>query len=92
MGFRVKRGVNVPADMQGYIYYHGQIYARLPRKERERVRELCERIGGDNEKALFEFITTDHRAEQVCREHYIGSKETLYSLVRKYYEEFAAEL
>lgn len=91
MGFRVKRSVPVSPEMQGYIYFSGQIFKRLPPEEQEKIKRLCEEHGGDNAEALFDFVTTTDGAERICQKYFIASKETLYSAVRKYYIGFAEE-
>lgn len=44
--------------------------------------------GGEYWKALFEFVTTDTGAAEICRKHYI-SASTLERAVRRYYVKYA---
>lgn len=85
--FRFKRGVPVPYDRQGYIYFKSRLYRTLPPEDQEAIRALCQACGGEHHRALLAFLTTDAGAERVCREHYI-SRSTLERMVRRYYSAF----
>jgi len=89
--FRYKRSINLPYERQGYIYFLSRSYEQLPRSRQEKIRELCERCGGEYGKALFEFVTTDDGAVAVCLRHHL-SQSTLERVVKKYYESFPKKL
>lgn len=87
MPYRFKRGVRVSADRQMYIYSTSRLYREWPKAERDRIKELCKKCGGEHFPALFEFVTTDATATALEMK-YPTSKATLYRLVKKYYENF----
>lgn len=84
--FKKRRGINVPYNKQGLIYFVCLDFKNQPRKVQEKILRLCEEIGGDEyKKALFEFVTTDASAVKVSLKHYL-SEGTLYVLRKKFYE------
>lgn len=91
MGFRVKKSIPLTRERQGYVYWRSRMYAELPRKKQEAIRELCRMAGGDYADAVLEFVTTDEGATRICLRHYI-SRETLDRAVRRYYLGFPTTL
>ena len=89
--FRYKRSVAVSYDRQGLIYFLSKLYAELPGRKQEQILNLCLECGGEYYQALFEFVTTDAGATNVCMHHHL-SRSTLERAVRKYYEQFPREL
>lgn len=90
--FRYKRGIPVPYEQQGYIFFKSLRYDKLPASEQERIRNLCDRIGGNNGQALFEHVTTGEPIKSVCKRHYIASPTTLYRALKRYHERFPENL
>lgn len=86
--FRFKKSIPVDYDQQGFIYFASRMYHCLSPKDQQRVQKLCAEAGGEYYQALFEFVTTDAGATEVCRKHYI-SQSTLERIVRRYYVAFA---
>ena len=86
--FRIKKSIPVDYEQQGYIYFASRMYQYLSQKDQQRVQNLCAEAGGEYYQALFEFVTTDAGAIEVCRKHYI-SQSTLERIVRRYYVAFA---
>ncbi len=89
--FRYKRAVPVSYDRQGYIYFLSRAYKGLPEAEQQRIRKACREAGGEHEKALFAFVTSDMGQTAVCSRYYI-SQSTLERIVRKYYVRMDGEL
>ena len=82
--FRFKRNLPIGYDRQGYIYFASKMYSQLPDHQRKIIRAVCAEAGGEYKEAVFDFVTTDHGATQVCMTHHI-SESTLERAVRKYY-------
>lgn len=91
MGFRYKRGVKVEYVHQGLIYFYSRSYQTLKESDRHRILNLCHQYGGEYYQALFEFVTSDITATDICIRHFLG-KSTLYRAVKKYYEGFSFEV
>ena len=85
--FRFKRSVPVSYDRQGYIYFVSRLYKDLTQKRKDTILNLCLECGGEYHRALFEFVTTDLGATNVCMQHHL-SRSTLERAVRRYYENF----
>ena len=88
--FRMKKSLPMGYDRQGYIYFTSRMYRHLSRRQQSMIRLCCERAGGEYAKALFEFVTTDNGATNVCMKHHL-SDSTLERIVRKYYCIFPTE-
>lgn len=92
MKFRYKRGIPVPYERQGYIYFKSLRYPELPAHEKKRIRLLCAKVGGNNGDALFEHVTTGEGVKALCTKHYIASPTTLYRALKRYYRDFPKDL
>lgn len=90
--FRYHRGISVPYERQGYIYFKSLRYRSLPAREQERIRRLCTTVGGNNGQALLEHVTTGEMVKSVCMRHYIASPTRLYQALKRYYELFPEDL
>lgn len=90
--FRIKKSVPLSYERQGYIYFASKMYKYLGAPEQKKIIELCRRSGGENWKALFEFVTTDAGAVAVCMRHNIASETTIHRMVRDYYMNFPQRL
>lgn len=88
MPFRYKRGIDADYARQIYIYSVSLNYKNLTAAQQKKIRDLCERVGGENSGALFDFVTTEDSSVAVCMRHNIASRTTLYRLLKDYYEEF----
>ena len=86
--FRYKKSIPVPYERQGYVFFVSKLYKELPPAAQQKIVNLCLECGGENYRALFEFVTTDAGAVAVCMKHYIASETTLYRMVREYYQKF----
>lgn len=86
--FRYKKSVPASYERQGYIYFKSLCYWELSEKERRGIVDLCRKAGGEYNRALFEFVTTNAGAENVCMRHHL-SRSTLERIVRRYYTEFS---
>lgn len=89
--FRFKKSVDVSYDQQGYVYFVSRIYEQLHPWQQKKLVDLCSQAGGEYHAALFEFVTTDAGATEVCMRHHI-SRSTLERAVHKYYEIFPKPL
>lgn len=85
--FRYKKSINVGYDRQGYIYFTSRAYGSLSPDRQQSIWNLCLCCGGENYKALFQFVTTGAGAETICLQNNL-SRSTLERAVRRYYKEF----
>lgn len=89
--FRFKKSVPVEYDLQGYIYFASRLYKQLPLEQQNRILGLCREAGGEYYRAIFEFVTEDVGATEVCGRHFL-SQSTLERIVRRYYTLFAESI
>ena len=89
--FRVKRGIPLEYDLQGYVYFTSRRYRELPLEKRQKIDELCCRAGKTYAEALKEFVTTNKGAAEICEKYFI-SQSTLERMVKQYYLAFAESL
>lgn len=85
--YRYKKSVGGSYARQGYIYFTSLRYRELPPSKQSKIRDLCHKVGGEYERALMEFVTTDTTATAICIKHPL-SRSKLYELVAEYYRRF----
>ncbi len=86
--FRMKKSVQVDYVGQGYIYFTSKMYSQLPPERQKRIVDCCmDAAGGDYYQALFELVTTNAGAMEICLRHHL-SRSTLERIVRRYYTSF----
>ena len=86
--FKKMRGVHLPYRTQGLIFFTCLNYQTQPPDVQHKIVNACLEVGKDNYQALFEFLTTDHGAQELALKHYIDATQ-LYRLRREFYEKFA---
>ena len=89
--YRYKRSIPCSYERQGYIYFVSKLYRELSERDQMKIRKLCEQCGREHKKALFDFVTTDATATEICMKNYL-SRSTLERIVRKYYRAFPKKL
>ena len=87
--FRKLRGVKLPYNTQGYIYFTCVTFSQQPPEIQNKNEQLCLELGGAYAGALFEVLTKagQYSVERIATDHFI-SAATLYRLRRKFYEKW----
>ena len=85
--FRKLRGVRLPYNTQGYIYFTCATFSQQPPEIQKKIEQLCSEQGGAYAGALFDVLTKAelYSVERIATDNFI-SAATLYRLRRKYYE------
>lgn len=86
--FKKRRGINVPYNRQGLIYFICMNEGEMPQAVREKIRRLCEKIGGEYCDALFALLTDDRKNIHGVAMDFHVSETLLYQLRKKFYEEW----
>ena len=86
--FRFKKSIPLSYERQGYIFFMSKLYKELPPAAQQKIVNLCLECGGENYRALFDFMTTDAGAVALCLKYHIASETTIYRMVREYYLKF----
>lgn len=73
--FRKLRGVRLPYNVQGLIYFTCATYRQQDQKTKAKIRELCNSVGGEYAGALFDVLTKagQYSVELDCMEHYTSA-------------------
>lgn len=71
-------------DRQGYIYFTSKMYNKISKYQQRIIVEICRTAGGEYEKALFEYVTTNATDTEICEKHHL-SESTLKRAVKRYY-------
>ena len=84
------RGVDVPPDKQGLLFFTCRNYINLSEDVRRRIDELCWKISKGDESyraALFDLLTTHESVTSISMRHCVG-QTTIYRLRKEFYEEW----
>lgn len=85
MSFRKMKGVKVPYNRQGLIYFTCRDYKRQPGWMQEKIQRLCESAGGEYAPALFELVTRDASVTKIALKYHCD-ESAIYRVRRKFYE------
>ena len=86
--FRKMRGVKVPPDRQGLLFFTCRNYNDLPEYPKSKIDNLCDLISEGEQAyraALFDMLTTKDSVVSISIKHSV-SQSTLYKLRRRFYE------
>lgn len=86
--FRKMRGVHVPPDKQGLLFFLCRNYKDLKEEDKERINQLCELASGGIDvyrAALFDVLTSKKSVTAISIEHSVGQTK-LYEMRREFYE------
>ena len=74
---------------QGYIYFVCKTFGNQPKATQEKIKSLCEEIGGaEYSAALFAVLTSPTSIRAAAQKYYI-SESQLYKLRKRFYESYA---
>lgn len=84
--FKKRRGISLPYKTQGLIYFMCVNFNIMPEWVQQGIRNACNKIAGDDSKALFEVLTNDSLSiDAIARKHYLNEKK-LYRWRKEFYE------
>ena len=84
--FKKRRGIHIPYDKQGLIYFTCVNYKDMPDEIKEKIRQLCDEIGGEYSEVLFKVVTAKNKSIRALAQEYHTSERTLYRYRKKFYE------
>ena len=86
--FKKRRGIHIPYNKQGLIYFTCVNYKDLPEDIQKKILNLCEEVGKEHEDVLFKVVTNSNKSiRSLAIEHHI-SERSLYRYRKKFYEEW----
>ena len=84
--FKKRRGIHIPYEKQGLIYFTCVNYEDLPDDVAQKITDLCNEVGKEHSLALFEVVTNSNKSiRALAIEHHI-SETQLYHYRKKFYE------
>lgn len=86
--FKRFRSIRVPYKKQGLIYFLCVNIKEMSRETQDAVLSLCLELGGEDYKALYEFITNESRNAYGVAQKYFVNEKKLYRLRKEFYEEW----
>ena len=86
MTFKKRRGIHLSYKEQGLINFTCLNYSTQPPAIREKIRTMCDEIGGEYSAPLFVILTRDDVSIACAAMEYAVSERTLYRLRKAFYE------
>lgn len=84
--FKRKRGIKLPYNKQGLIYFTCMNIKNQPARVQEKIKHMCDEIGQEYSSALFELLTNDKKSlERIAEENFLTEKN-LSQMRKKFYE------
>lgn len=84
--FKKKRGIKIPYNKQGLIYFTCMNIRSQPAETQEKIKRLCREVAGDYYDALFAMLTDDTKNVNAVSMKYYISESQLYLYRKKFYE------
>ena len=84
--FKKRRGIHIPYDKQGLIYFTCVNIKDMPDDIKEKIKQLCDEVGKEHSDVLYAVVTNSSRSiRSLAMEHHI-SETQLYHYRKKFYE------
>lgn len=84
--FKKRRGIKVPYNTQGLIYFTCVNYRDFPEEVLQKIVRLCDEIGKEHSEVLFEVMTNSSKSIRALAMDYHISETQLYHYRKKFYE------
>lgn len=85
--FRKRRGIHIPYNKQGLIYFTCVNYKDMPEDIQQKIVNICNDVGGeDYADVLYKVVTDSNRSIRSLSIEYHISETQLYYYRKKFYE------
>lgn len=84
--FKKRRGICVPYEKQGLIYFNCVNYYDMPVEIQNKITNLCKEVGKEYADVLFEVVTDSKKSIRSISTEYHMSESLLYLYRKKFYE------
>ena len=84
--FKKRRGIRLPYNKQGLIYFTCVNIADMPDEVQQKIKKLCEVVGKDYADVLYKVVTDSNRSIRSLSMEYHISETQLYHYRKKFYE------
>lgn len=86
--FKKRRGIHMPYNKQGLIYFTCVNYNSMPEHIQDKIMRLCHEVGKEHAEVLFEVVTNSNKSIHSLSMEYHISETQLYHYRKKFYEEW----
>lgn len=87
--FKKRRGIKLPYNKQGLIYFTCVNIADMPEDVQDKIKKLCDDIGGkEYADVLYKVVTDSSRSIRSLSMEYHISETQLYHYRKKFYEKW----
>ena len=86
--FRKRRGIHIPYNKQGLIYFICVNVKDMPQEIQQKILNLCIEVGQEDYKALYEVVTNDRKSVLSISLEYFVNEKRLYKLRKEFYEKW----
>ena len=86
--FKKRRGIHIPYEKQGLIYFTCVNYKDLPDEVTQKITNICNEVGKEHAMALFEVVTNSSKSIRSLAMEYHISETQLYHYRKKFYEKW----
>lgn len=86
--FRKRRGIHIPYNKQGLIYFTCVNVKDMPQEVQQKILNLCIEVAGEDYKALYEVVTNDKKSVLSISLEYFINEKRLYRLRKEFYEKW----
>lgn len=86
--FKKRKGIHVPYNKQGLIYFTCVNVKDMPEAVQKKILNLCIEVGQEDYRALYEVLTNAYKSVlSVSLEHFVSEKK-LYRMRKEFYEKW----
>lgn len=86
--FKKRRGIKVPYNKQGLIYFTCMNFKNLPEDKQNNIVNLCREVAGEYADALLLLLTDDTKNIHAVAMRYYTSESQLYRFRKRFYERY----
>ena len=84
--FKKRRGIHIPYDRQGLIYFTCVNHRDMPEEIQEKIQRLCDEVGKEYSEVLYRVVTDTNKSIRALALEYHISETQLYHYRKKFYE------
>lgn len=84
--FKKRRGIHIPYNKQGLIYFVCMNYEDMPVDVKAYITNLCQEVGKEHAEVLFKVLTDSNKSIRALSMEYHISEMSLYRYRKKFYE------
>lgn len=84
--FKKRRGINIPYNKQGMIYFTCMNIDDMPEHIQNKIINLCNEVGKEHSEVLYQVVTNSNETIRSLAMKYHISEMSLYRFRKKFYE------